>query len=100
LVSSAGFPSSHEVPWHVVRVPSVVMVTSRAGENDAQRTWLLGFWAIRQARFLVGERKVPLLVAVASGRTTAGAVELAGPDDGVELVDPGVGVVVVDPDVG
>ena len=43
------------------------MVTSCGGENDTQRTWLLGSWVIWQPRFLVGERKAPLAVLAATG---------------------------------
>ena len=73
------------------------MVTSIGGENDAQRTWLLGLWAMRQARFLVGERNAPLVVAKASGRTVGAPVVLVVPGS-VVLVEP-AGTVVVGADV-
>jgi hypothetical protein len=74
LVSTAGLPSSQELPSHGMKDPSGVMVTRSGGENDAHRTMLAGLSAIMQARFLVGERNVPLEAALARGRTATGVV--------------------------
>jgi len=97
LVPGSGLPSSHEFPAHRVSVPSVVMVTSCGGENETQRTWLDGLWAIRQATFPVGETNSPSVVAVASGWTAVAVVDVVVPAPGVGPVEPAGPVVVEDP---
>jgi hypothetical protein len=54
----------------VFREPVAVIVTSRGGENVAQRTSSFAVMSMRQAMFLVGERNAPFNVADCKGDET------------------------------